>query len=506
MAARVAVGGFQHETNTFAPRKAGYEAFRDTGGWPGLTRGPGLFAALAGMNIPLSGFVEAARQADLQLEPLLWAQAVPSAHVTQDAYERICGELLEDIAALEGLDAVYLDLHGAMVAEHCLDGEGELLGRVRALIGQEVLLVASLDLHANISPAMVSAADALIAYRTYPHVDMARTGARAARHLRRLLDGEPWSARAFRRLPFLIPLAAGCTLHEPALGLYETLARLEVETGTLLSLACGFAPADVPDCGPSIVGYGAREEAVTVAVESLCLYACDREADFGVRIWSPAEAVKRAKDRAREAGRPVILADTQDNPGAGGEGDTVGLLAELVAQRAEGAALAILVDPEAAAAAHAVGHGAGLEIGLGAKSGMPGHRPFRAHYRVEALGDGRFTGSGPFYRGARMDLGPMALLSVGGVRVVVASRKLQAADQAIFRHLGVEPAEQQILALKSSVHFRADFAPIAEEILVVAAPGPNPVDHLALPYRHLRPGLRLMPLGPAFGEAAASVG
>ena len=152
--------------------------------------------------------------------------------------------------------------------------------------------------------------------------------------------------------------------------------------------------------------------------------------------------------------------------------------------------MGVINDPEAAAAAHEAGQGGGLRIGLGAKSGLPGHAPFEAEYRVYRLGDGAFTATGPFYEGAHMRLGPMALLVVGGVRVAVASRKNQAADQEMFRHLGVEPAEQKILVLKSSVHFRAHFEPIAAEILVVAAPGPNPADLSDLTCRRLRPGVR----------------
>jgi len=155
-------------------------------------------------------------------------------------------------------------------------------------------------------------------------------------------------------------------------------------------------------------------------------------------------------------------------------------------------------DPEVAAIAHAAGEGSTISVGLGAKSGLPGHRPYEGAYRVERLGDGNFTATGPFYRGNRVQLGPMALLSVDGVRAVVASRRQQAADQAVFRHLGIEPTAQKILALKSSVHFRADFQPIAEEVLIVAAPGPNPADHRQLPYRHLRLGVRVMPKGPEF--------
>jgi microcystin degradation protein MlrC len=498
---RIAIGGFQHETNTFAPSKATFEDFLRPGAWPGLTRGKALVEAVAGMNIPIAGFAAEAGALGFALLPLSWAQATPSAVVSEDAFERIADRILDDLrgaVAAGGLDGVYLDLHGAMVSEHLEDGEGELLSRVRRAVGEALPVVASLDLHANVTPEMVARADALIAYRTYPHVDMAETGARAARHLDALLRGAPPRCKAFRQLPFLIQLTAGCTLHDPAKGLYERLAALEGPEVASLSFACGFAAADVWHCGPSVLAYGASRAAAKRAADALFEYACAREGEFVTRTWQPAEAVSHAMASAAANGGPVVLVDTQDNPGAGAEADTVGLLEELMRQGAEDAALAILCDPEAASAAHAAGAGADIELALGAKSGQPGHRPLSASFRVECLGDGRITASGSFYRGARMQLGPMALLRLGGVRIVVASRKLQAADQAIFRHLGVEPAAQKILALKSSVHFRADFQAIAREILVVVAPGPNPVDHLELAYRRLRPGVRLMPLGPAF--------
>jgi microcystin degradation protein MlrC len=223
-----------------------------------------------------------------------------------------------------------------------------------------------------------------------------------------------------------------------------------------------------------------------------------REAEYAGRIYAPDAAVQRAMQIALRGHRPVILADTQDNPGAGANSDTTGLLEALIRNRASGAVLAIMYDPLVAAAAHAAGEGAVIVVGLGGKSGLAGHRPYKANYRVERLGDGNFLATGPFYRGNRVQLGPMALLSVEGVRIIVSSRKQQAADQAVFRHLGIEPAAQKILALKSSVHFRADFQPIAEDVLIVAAPGPNPADHRRLPYRRLRRGLRIMPLGPPF--------
>src|SRR5688572_31348328 len=181
--ARVAIGGFQHETNTFAPSKADYAAFEAGGGWPGVQYGEPIFAAVEGANIPAAGAIQTLRALGHTLVGTAWAAASPSAHVTADAFERITSELVKRLSALLPVDGVYLDLHGAMVVETYDDGEGELLRRVRELVGARVPVVASLDLHANVTRAMIERSDALVAYRTYPHVDMAETGARAARLL-----------------------------------------------------------------------------------------------------------------------------------------------------------------------------------------------------------------------------------------------------------------------------------------------------------------------------------
>jgi microcystin degradation protein MlrC len=202
---------------------------------------------------------------------------------------------------------------------------------------------------------------------------------------------------------------------------------------------------------------------------------------------------------ANGATKPIVLADIQDNPGAGGTSDTVGLLRALIAQRAEGAVIGMIVDPEAAEAAHAVGEGARLPCAIGAKIGFAGETPVEADWRVVRLGSGIFTGTGPMYGGARFAIGPMALVTdnASGVSAVLAAKRIQAADQEMFRHVGVEPSHVPILALKSTVHFRADFQPIAEAVLCVVSPGAHVSDPAALPYRHLRPGIRLSPMGPA---------
>src|ERR1700704_4325529 len=212
---RIAVGGFLHETNTFAPTKATYADFVHGGGWPAMTLGADVLKTMHHINAGLSGFIEQAQANGWELVPTISCGASPCAHVTEDAFERIAKVIVDGIAAAGQLDAVYLDLHGAMVAEHLDDGEGEILARVRQVIGKELPLVVSLDLHANVTDEMVEHADALIAYRTYPHVDMADTGRAAAKHLALLLRTKQKFAKAFRELPFLIPISWHCTTDHP---------------------------------------------------------------------------------------------------------------------------------------------------------------------------------------------------------------------------------------------------------------------------------------------------
>jgi microcystin degradation protein MlrC len=498
--ARIAVGGFQHETNTFAPSKADYPAFEAGGGWPGVQYGDALFAAVEGANIPAAGAIQALRAQNHALVGTAWAAASPSAHVTRDAYERIAGELVERLRAAGRVDGVYLDLHGAMVSEEFEDGEGELLRRVREVVGPRVPIAASLDLHANVTRAMLETADALVAYRTYPHVDMADTGARAAHLLERMLKSGERLARADHSLDFLTGLPSQCSFIEPCKGIYAELGELENRDDVTLSFTPGFPMADFEECGMAVFGYGSERRSVERCVGRLREMVAGAEREFALELHTPRDAVRRARAQGAP-GAPVVLADTQDNPGAGGNGDTTGLLRALIEQRAEDAVLGLLIDADAAARARDAGQGATLAFALGGRSNIPGDAPLEGEFTIERLGDGRFTCTGPMFKGFRMTLGNMALLrsrAAPGVRVVLASRKVQAADQEMFRHLGVEPRTQRVLGLKSSVHFRADFEPIAREVLVVKAPGPALADPTEFHWTRLRKGVRLRPLGPVY--------
>ncbi len=490
--ARIAIGGFQHETNTFSPVPASFADFEAADAWPGLTRGHAMLEAVAGINLPASGFVQEARSLRHELIPLTWCSAQPSGRVTQGAFERISALLLEDLRRAGRVDGVYLDLHGAMVAEHVDDADGELLRRVRALVGSDVPIVASLDYHANVSTLMTQAASSLVSYRTYPHVDMAECGARAASVLHDLL-ARPRPAVALEQVDFLIPLTSQSTLVEPMRSLMEQARILQQSPLLSVCLMPGFPAADVADCGPTAYACGYSQAAAREAVAGIAREVRAREHEFALELCSIEQAITATTRQPTRRGRPIILADTQDNPGAGGNADTMSLIKALVAAGSHGVLAGVICDPEAAARAHAAGEGALVELQLGARTGTAGETPLAGRYKVLALGDGCFTGTGPFYRGGRFELGPMALLELGDVHIAVASRKQQAADQAMFRHLRAEPADYAVLALKSSVHFRADFELIASRILVVKAPGLNVADPAELPFRALRPGVRLHP-------------
>jgi microcystin degradation protein MlrC len=483
--ARIAIAGFLHETNTFVRRHTGMDAFLTADAWPGLVQGLALFDAVAGANIAIAGFIKEAAAHHHELVPLLWTSANPSGPVTQQAYENILAMLARELEQTMPVDALFLDLHGAMVAEHIDDGEGELLARIRAIIGPDVPIVAALDFHANISPRMVALSDALTVYRTYPHVDMSDTGRRAAIVLQRILAGEHLH-KAYRQIPFLIPLPWQCTLIEPLASLMHLVEQLERDGNVSASIVPGFPLADVYDCGPTVIAYGTDAVATEAVAQRLYGAVLAQRSAFSGQLWSAAQAVNHAL--ASSGDKTIILADTRDNPGGGAAGDTTDILHELVRQRAPDACVGLLCDPAAAAAAHAAGVGATVELALGAHSGI-GAAPLAGRYIVEALGNGQFTGTGPFYLGCKMDLGAMARLRLDGIQILVASHKQQGADQAMFRHLGIDPARQRILVLKSSVHFRADFARLARKILIVAASGENVADLSQLRYQKLRPGI-----------------
>jgi microcystin degradation protein MlrC len=306
-----------------------------------------------------------------------------------------------------------------------------------------------------------------------------------------MAQGVP-AGRAVRKTPFLLPLDSQCTLSEPS----ASVVRWEPPAGEPVishAYAAGFPPSDTAWCGPAVVAHAQTQAAADAAADAYLAFVLAQEPRFGTRLWPAAQGVQEGLRLARSARRPIILADTQDNPGAGGSGDTTGVLQALLAAGAQDAMVGYFCDPEAARAAHAAGPGQSVDLALGGRHGPEGVQPVRERFEVLRCASGPFRMTGSVAGNVDADLGAMALLRCRGVQVAVTSRKVQAYDPAPFQRLGVDPAAHRILVLKSSCHFRADFEPLADAVLSVLAPGAYDPDAARYPYTRLRPGVRFAP-------------
>ncbi|MCE5207802.1 MAG: M81 family metallopeptidase [Chloroflexi bacterium] len=495
---RIAIAGLLHETNTFAPMITTYADFAgDSPEMPHIHK-PEDLLGLKGThaNVSTAGFLDVMSDQGHELVPLMLASAQPASTVTKDAFDRLTGQMIDLLREKGPFDAVYLELHGAMVTEEYEDAETEIQRRVRSVVGN-VPVVATFDLHGNIPQMAVDEFDALVGYRTYPHIDVYETGVRAACLMQHLLERKP-IFKAYIQLPYLIAPSTASSFTEPCISIYKKLEQIEKGDGVLsVTFMHGFLLSDIYHAGPSLFTYGTTQEAADNALDQLYDVLMDYEGGFAQRMYSPDEAVERAMKIAEWAEKPVVLADVQDNAGGGGTSDTVWVLDALVRHNARDAALGLMYDPEAAKKIHIAGVGAQIELDLGGKL-MPGHSPFHGRFTVEQLFEGDFDPTGPVGRGMKANLGKMAHIRIGGVHIVVSSVRAQMNDRSFFRVVGIEPEKMKIVVVKSTNHYRAEFQPIAQEILIVEAPGAHIENPRILPYKKLREGVRLGALGPEF--------
>jgi microcystin degradation protein MlrC len=497
--ARLGIAGFLHETNTFSPIPTTYESFASRNSMlSGIYVGEELndFRKKR-YNNSVTGFFTEAGLLGHELVPIIRiGEAEPSAPISAELFTQLMDKIKLELTQRGPFDGLFLDLHGAFVYGNFQDGDAEILRQAREVVGN-IPIVGALDLHGNISPKSMELSSALVGYRTYPHLDIFETGQRCARLLDHLVSGKPLF-KAYRQFPFLMPGSTMPTNHDPCQSLYAMIDEVEKdELVKSASIMQGFISGDVSYMGPSVFAYALTQKAADEAAERILDKALALESQFRDDLPDAHQAVGQAIRMAAAASRPVILADGQDNAGGGSSSDTVWILEELIKQNAPETALALMNDPAAAEAAHKAGVGADITIDLGGKL-IPGHRPFNATFHIEHLNDGDFLGSGPMIKDMPVNLGKMAQLKIGNVRIVVSSYRTQCLDQSYMHQVGVEPANMKILVIKSSNHYRADFEPISSAIINVEAPGGliNNPSHAA--YRNLREGMRLQGLGPVY--------
>ena len=466
---RILIAGFKHETNTFSALPTDLESFRARA----LYYGDMVYRQLSGTKTEPAAFLDYCATEGWQAVTPIYGDASPGGTVTEITFNHFADTICDTAIDQGPFDAVMLSLHGAMACEHTEDGEGELLARLRAAIGSKVPVAITLDLHANVTDRMAELANIVIAYRTYPHVDQVEIANQAAGLIKRALAGEIKPTTHVRRGAMLEGVDSGrTTAPGPMTEALHSADLLLKEPGVLATSVCaGFAKADTHDTGPSaiVVGNGS-DPRFGVMAEKLMEQVWESRHRHTIETLPIDAAINRAKTTVGIGG-PLVLADFADNPGGGGYGDATNLLRAMIDADLQDAAFATICDPAASQICWDNGLGAIVHLDLGGKIDPNYGAPIAVRGTVTALTKGQFALKGPMAAGVYIDMGPTAVLKIGGIEVVVASERFQAYDIMYFQHARIDVTQKKVIAVKSSQHFRAAFQPLASDIVIVDGGG-----------------------------------
>lgn len=487
---RIAVGGIEHETNTYATESMGSTSLDDFQ----QLRGDEILK-LGATRTFIGGFLSGVAEGGHEPMPLLWAQAGPSGIIERGAYATLRGEFLERLADALPVDAVAVSMHGAGVVEGIDDLEADFAASIRSVVGDDVPIVVPLDLHGNITQEMAAHIDLMLGVHEYPHTDMFERGVEAIMSLPAIVERTVDPRTHVERLPLLLPTST--TDAGPAATVRDACLAAEQRPGVLdVTFFHGFPYTDVPATGASIVVTtdGDPELASAIAREVAEQVWADRET-FLVESITPEVAIELARKGLADGGGPIVINDTADNPGGGTPGDGTHLLSALIDADIEDSCFGFIFDPVTAEQAHRAGVGATLDVRIGGRHGPLHGDPIEASAYVKTLTDGRFVYRSQMIEGVRANLGTSARLVIGNVDVIVTSRRNQTFDGEIFALHGIDIVSRSIIGLKSSQHFRAGFRDIASAILTADSPGLTTLDVTV--FEHPAAEAPLWPLDPA---------
>lgn len=468
-------GGIMHETHTFSAEPTPLEAFA-------VFRGEEC-ASFAGTNHSMGGVVDAAAELGVQLSHTILTQATSTAPVSSTLFEDMVGELMDGIRQHLPADGIVLTLHGAMVSEGHLEADAEIVRRVRDLVGPDLPIAVTLDLHANLGPSLVDAATIVVGYDTYPHIDLADRAQEAVRLLVKTINGEINPVMVLVKPPLLPVPQAMFTSRHPFATLFDRAFAMEQDGRALtVTVSGGFAYADAPASGMSVlVTTDANPGAARSMANELAELAWNLRDDMRIANAAPADAVAEAI--AYPEG-PVILVDVGDNIGGGTPGDGTVLLAEMLRQGARDAVM-VIADADAVQDAFRAGVGGIVETRVGGNADNLHGEPVPVTGRVRLLSDGNWVHEGPENAGVPARPGPTAVVEINGVTLVLNSRKIAPGDQQQLKSVGIDPLRQKIIVVKAAVRWRGGFGPIARHAIHVATPGLGEVDLSRFEFHHL---------------------
>ncbi|WP_158096024.1 M81 family metallopeptidase [Cloacibacillus sp. An23] len=480
----VAIVEFKHETHTFCSYKTTIEDFRSRY----LLYGDEILNVLGGTKTEMAGFIDACQEAGFDILPVIAANATPGGIVSQKAFDEISDYIFTTLQNNIGrFDAVLFSMHGAMVTEKDLDGDGELLSSLKKIVGTEIPVFATLDLHANLSQRMLDNADALFPYETYPHTDQYAKAYEAGKRMAERLRGELSPLMRACHIPIMTSVLE--TAKEPLLSMQADIAKLKSDNNDLIvaSLLHGFSWADTPDTGCAVVVVTNNNEPLAQqTLDHIKWQILSRKEEFEIKeLYSINEAIKFIE---AVSDGPIVFADLSDNPGGGGPADSTHILKALIDNRVRNAAFAIIVDPASVNKAIDAGVGNIVEVDLGGKAEDPYINGYPVHVRaaVKTIADGIYVNKGKMAKGVINDLGRSVVLDIDGIEVIVTEKRLQPWDLEVYRRMGIEPSEKKLLVVKSSMHFRASFGAIAKSIINIDCPGLLSSNFKNFTYKHLQ--------------------
>jgi len=476
---KILIARLNHETNTFSPVPTPLTAFAPT-------YGQAAYMANKGMRTAMSAMLDAADNLGAQLVTPVSATANPSGPVAAAAYDELTDRIVQ---AAAGVDAILLDLHGAMVADNTPDGEGDLLARVHAAAPLAPIGVA-LDLHGNITEEMVQHADVMVGFKTYPHVDMFETGAHAARLLLDMLAGHARYCVRWQRLPLMSHTLRSTTLDGPMRDAVAAARQLEDAGLPAVTVFGGFSLADIAaPCMSVVATCHANDASAQGKVDQLAQQIWQRRAEYTYRSEPLESSLQRAAQLAEGADKPVLLLDHGDNCMSGGTCDTTAVLHTALHMGMTGIAVGPLCDPATVAQCLAAGEGAQITIELGNKASLAHigiHTPpLRLTGTVRSISDGSYTVTGPIYTGQRCHMGRSVCFDTGAAHIVVTEQTHEPWDVGVFHCVGMEPTQYRYLLLKSRMYCRPVFVPLSAGLVECDSPGVTTSDYSRFNFQHV---------------------
>jgi microcystin degradation protein MlrC len=473
---RIGVAGITQESNTFAPRQSPLEDFSIEVGDP-------VVASSRGTNTEVGGFLQELEENAVQVLPLISAWAVSAGPVEDEAFEHLVSLLIKKLAEVK-LDGLLLALHGAWLSASYPSADAELLRRIRHAVGPALPIVVTLDSHANVSPALLTEVQGLVGYRTYPHVDMGDAGRKAARVLMEIITRGISPQLYLLGIPLLAPPQRATTDQPP---IQDVLARLDRELPAELIMSSSLFYVqpwlDIEHVQSSLVVVArAPSPEIASTMMSLAKELWDRRADFHVEWTQPEMLVPEV---LKEGKRPTIVSEAFDGTSGGAPGDNPGLLATLLPHANTLSACLFVVDPAAAQLAENLGLDAEFSGPLGALSDRRFGLPLEIKARVRNLSDGCFVLKGPVFTGRKVCMGLTAVLEVGRMTIVVGSRAVFAIDPELYRSQGIEPSEQDLVAVKSPTLFRPGYASMLNRVIHLDMAGVSRGNLNKVPFEHI---------------------